>query len=117
MVVWMFAWRVEPVPWGPPFGFAKQFIDRIDCVGSAIVELLSFNLAREVTKHFCTNLGLNYTIFYGVLTLVVGTLQWYAIGKATKWVAEKYGKTYGALLCSGLGIGVLLAFVSWAFFW
>jgi hypothetical protein len=115
MVVWILAWRVEPVPGGPPFNFAKEFIGRIDCVGSALVELLSVKLALAVTKYLGTDLGLNYTIFFGVLIFLVGTLQWFTLGWLTRRVADKYGKKYAAFLCFGLAIGVSLAFFLWAF--
>jgi len=63
---------------GTSFNFAKEFIGRIDCVGSALVDVLSVKLAFVVTKYLRTDLGLNYTIFFGVLILLVGTLQWFA---------------------------------------
>jgi len=117
MLVWVFAWRVEPAPRWPRFNFAKQFIDRIDCVGSAIAQVLSLNLGREVTKRFGNDLGLNFTVLYGILILLAGTLQWFALGRLTRWVTDEYGEIYAALLCLGLTAGILLAFISWAFSW
>jgi hypothetical protein len=115
MVVWILAWRVEPVPGGPPFNFAKKFIGRIDCVGSGLVEVLSVKLALAVAKYLGTDLGLSYAIFFGVLILLAGTFQWFALGWLTRRLADKYGKKYATFLCFGLATGVSLAFFLWAF--
>ena len=115
MVVWILAWRVEPGPWGPPFNFAKEFIGRVDCLGAALVEVLSVKFALAATKYLRTDVGLIYTIFFGVLILLVGTLQWFALGWLTRRVAAKYGKKYSAFLCFGLAIGVSFAFFLWAY--
>jgi uncharacterized membrane protein YidH (DUF202 family) len=80
-----------------------------------MLDPLSFNLAQEVTKRFGTNLGLNFAVCFGVLILLVGTLQWLAVGCLMRWVAEKYGQTIASLVCIGVAIGISLAFVSWAF--
>ena len=115
VTAWLFAWRVEPAPSGPPYNSAKRLISRIDCVGSPMLDPLSFSLAHEVTRRFGTSLGLNFAIFFAVLILLVGTMQWLAVGWLMRWVAEKYGQTIASFVCIGVAIGISLAFVSWAF--
>jgi uncharacterized membrane protein YidH (DUF202 family) len=80
-----------------------------------MLDPLSFSLAHEVTRRFGTSLGLNFAIFFAVLILLVGTMQWLAVGWLMRWVAEKYGQTIASFVCIGIAIGISLAFVSWAF--
>lgn len=81
MIVWFFAWRVEPAPMGPPFNFAKRFISRIDILVSGPLDSLSVSLALKMSKWFHTDLGLTFAVLFGCLILLAGTLQWLLLGR------------------------------------
>ena len=117
MVVWVFAWRVEPAPMGPPFNFAKRFLSRIDMLVSSPLDALSVTVALKSAKWFGTDLGLTYAVLFGCLILLAGTLQWFLIGRLVQWVAAKYGQTGVVVLSSGVACCISLAFVSWAMSW
>jgi hypothetical protein len=117
MIVWVFAWRVEPAPMGPPFGFAKQFISRVDALVSPQIEELSVSLATWMAKWPIKNLGLTYAILFGVLILLAGTLQWFLLGRFVRWIALKYGQWSAILLTAGLGCCIAIAFITWAMSW
>jgi hypothetical protein len=117
MVVWFFAWRVEPAPMGPPFNFAKRFISRIDILVSSPLDALSVSLAMMTARWFGTDLGLTFAVLFGCLILLAGTLQWFLIGRLVQWVAVKYGQTGALVLSAGVACCLSLAFVSWAMSW
>lgn len=117
MIVWLFAWRVEPAPMGRPFNLAKQFISRIDILVSSQLDDLSVNLAMKTAKWFGTDLGLTYTVLFGCLILLAGTLQWFLIGRLVQWVAAKYGRTRALVLGTAVVCCISLAFVLWAMSW
>jgi hypothetical protein len=117
MIVWAFAWRVEPAPMGPSFNFAKKFIERVDVLISPQVEELSVRLAVWTAKWSGKDLGLIYTVLIGCLILLAGSLQWFLIGRFIQWIASKYGQTSAILLSTGVGCCVALAFISWAMSW
>jgi len=117
MIVWVFAWRVEPAPMGPQFGFARQFISRVDVLVSPQIEELSVSLATRTAKWSGKDLGLIYTVLFGCLILLAGTLQWFLIGRLVQWIALKYGQTSAILLSTGVGFCIALAFISRAMSW
>jgi len=117
MVVWSFAWRVEPGPMGPLFGFAKQFLSRIDWAVSGSVDAVSVPLAKTGVSVLGGDVGLWYTIIFACLILVGGTIQWFLIGRLLQLVSSKYGQPAAAILASCLAVCVALAGVSWAMSW
>jgi hypothetical protein len=117
MVVWLFAWRVEPAPMGPPFNFAKRFISRVDILVSRPLDAISMSLATRTAKWFGTDLGLTFTVLFGILILLAGTLQWFLVGRFVRWTALKYGQRTAILLTIGLGCCIGLAFITWAMSW
>lgn len=112
-IVWVFAWRVEPAPMGPPYGFARVFISRIDALVSPQMETLSVNLAMSLSRHGLPNIGLTFAILFGVLILLGGSLQWLLIGRLIRWIAAKYGQTSSILFSAGIFCWIALAFISW----
>jgi tetrahydromethanopterin S-methyltransferase subunit G len=116
-IVWVFAWRVESAPMGPPFGFARQFIGRVDVLVSPQIEELSVSLAIRIAKWSGKDLGLIYAVLFGCLILLAGTLQWFLIGRLIQWIASKYGQTSAILFSTGVGCCIALAFISWAMSW
>jgi len=117
VVVWSFAWRVEPAPMGPPFNFAKRFISRIDVFVSSPLDGLSVSVAVRAAKSFGADVGLVYAILFGCLILVCGSVQWFLIGRFVQWVGIKYGQGRALVLSGGVACGVSLAFVSWVMSW
>jgi hypothetical protein len=117
MAVWFFAWRNQPEPMGPSFNFAKRFLSRIDILVSSPLDGFSVTAALNIAKWIGTDLGLGYTILFGVLILLAGTVQWFLIGRLVQWVATKFGDTGVLVLSSGVGCALSLAFVSWAMSW
>jgi len=117
MVVWVLTWRVEPAPMGPPFNFAKRFISRVDLLVSSPLDAVSVRLAIGTAKWFGTGLGLTYAVLFGSLILLVGSLQWFLIGRLVQWNALKYGQTSAILLSAGVGCCIALAFIAWAMSW
>jgi hypothetical protein len=87
MIVWVFAWRAEPAPMGPSFNSAKQFISRVDVLVSPQIEGLTVSLATRMAKWPVKDLGLAYTVLFGCLILLAGTMQWFLVGRLISWVA------------------------------
>jgi len=102
---------------GPSFNFAKRFLSRIDILVSSPLDGFSVTAALNIAKWIGTDLGLGYTILFGVLILLAGTVQWFLIGRLVQWVATKFGDTGVLVLSSGVGCALSLAFVSWAMSW
>src|SRR5271165_1593085 len=117
VVVWSFAWRVEPGPMGPPFNFAKRFLGRIDGVVSGSIDAVSVSLAKAGQLSLGGDVGLRYTIIFAALMLFGGTIQWYLIGRLLRLISAKYGQSIAAILASCLAVCVVLASVSWAMSW
>ena len=101
VVVWFFAWRVQPEPMGPRFNFAKRFLSRIDAMISTPLDAFSAAAALKIAQWFSTDLGLTYVALFGVLILLAGTLQWLMVGRLVQWVAARYGPV-GAVVISGV---------------
>jgi hypothetical protein len=93
VVVWFFAWRVEPAPMGPPFDFAKRFLSRIDMLVSSPLDAVSVTAALRTAKWLGTDLGLTYAVLFGCLILLAGTLQWFLLGKLVQRVMARSGRT------------------------
>ena len=117
MGVWVAAWRVEPAPMGPPFNFAKRFISRVDVLVASPLDALSVGLALRTAKWFGTDLGLTYSVLFGGLILLAGTLQWFLLGRLIQWIALKYGQTSAIVLSAGIFCCIALALISWAMSW
>ena len=117
MVVWSFAWRVEPGPMGPPFIFAKRFLSRIDGIVSGSIDAVSVPLAKVGESFWGGDVGLWYTIIFAGLMLLGGTVQWYLIGRLLHLVNKKYGQTSAAILTGLLAVGVAFVCLSWAMSW
>ena len=106
MVVWFFAWRVEPAPMGPPFNFAKRFLSRIDMLVSSPLDAVSVTAALKTAKWFGADLGLTYAILFGCLILLAGTLQWFLLGKFVQWVMVRSGRVPAIAIFRLYGLGV-----------
>jgi hypothetical protein len=117
MVVWYFAWRVEPAPMGPLFNFSKGFLSRIDTLAASPLDAFSVSAALNIAKRFGADLGLTYAILFGCFVLLAGTSQWYLIARLVQWVAARFGQSTAVCLSGGIACGVSLAFVSWAMSW
>jgi len=117
MIVWAFAWRVEPAAMGPPFRFAKDFISRVDILISPQMDQLSLILAEKISNLWGTAPDLAFTVLFGCFILLSGTLQWFLLGRFIRWSASKYGQTTAIFLSAVIGCWIALAFVSWAANW
>jgi hypothetical protein len=117
MVVWVFAWRNAPGPMGPPYSFAKQFISRVDVLIAPQMDALSVRLAMNTAKFGKADIGLTFTIIFGCMILLGGTLQWLLVGHLLRWIAAKYGKTSSILFSACVASWIIVAFISWAMSW
>lgn len=117
MIVWVFAWRAEPAPMGPSFNSAKQFISRVDVLVSPQIEGLTVSLTTRMAKWPVKDLGFAYTVLFGCLILLAGTIQWFLVGRLISWVALKYSQASAILLSAGVGCCIALAFILWATSW
>ena len=117
VVVWSFAWRVEPGPMGPLFNFAKRFLSRVDGVVSGSIDAVSVPLAKAGESFLDGDIGLWYTIIFAGLMLVGGTIQWFLIGRLLQLVSSKYGQPGAVILTGCLAVCITLAGVSWAMSW
>lgn len=115
--VWIFAWHHESPPMGPTFNFAKRFISRIDALISPQTDELSVSLAMQTAKWSRVDLSLAYSVLFGCLILLSGTLQWYLLGRLLQFIASKYGQTSAIVFTVGIGCWLTLASVSWAMTW
>ena len=115
--VWIFAWHHKSPPMGPTFNFAKRFISRIDALISPQTEELSVSLAMWTAKWSGVDLGLAYSLLFGCLILLAGTLQWYLLGRLVQLIAFKYGQTGAIVFTAGICCWLILASVSWAMTW
>jgi hypothetical protein len=116
VVVWTFTWRSQPEPMGPPFNFAAGFIKGIDFAVSPLVSNLAVGLALKSQSWVGVDLGFAYTLLFACLMLVLGSLQWFLIGRLIQWLGAKRW-VLALLSISGAACWVLFCFLAWSRYW
>jgi hypothetical protein len=116
VIVWIFAWQRQPEPMGPPFNFAASFIKSVDFAVSPLVSNLAVSLALKSQRWAGADLGLAYTLLFACLILLLGTLQWFLIGRFIQWLGTKR-RALALLSISGAVSWVLYCILAWSGYW
>jgi hypothetical protein len=99
-------WHDGPAPSGPLYYSAMRFIGRLDILVRANIEELTIKVGQTVSALLSTDPGACFTVVFGVLILLAGTLQWFLLGRLVQWVAARRGRI--------LAVGVLGVYGAWS---
>ena len=87
-------WREGPAPSGPLYNGAKHFIGRLDILVEANIENLTIKVGQAVSDWFSADLGASFTVTFGFMILLAGTLQWFLLGRLVQWLAARKGRRF-----------------------
>lgn len=91
-------WRDGPAPSGPLYNSAKNFIGHLDILVHGSVQELSTKVAQGAAAWFSADLGASFTIAFGCIILLAGTVQWIGLGRLVQWTAARAGATVASAL-------------------
>ncbi len=119
MVVWSVAWQRVHAPIHPEFNTAKDFLGAVDILVYLNVDELSFRLATLPTSwlHWQGDWGLAYVVIFAALMLLAGSLQWFLIGRLTRWTCSEYGPRLAKYLVAGITIWIAYSAFVWVAWW
>jgi hypothetical protein len=106
-------WYYGPNPAGPLYISAMRFIGRLDILVRANVEELTIRLGQMVSAWLSIDLGACFTVAFGVLILLAGTLQWFLLGSLVQWLAARRGRILAVGVLGILGAWAALAAFLW----
>lgn len=73
----------------------------------------SMRTATTASTWFSADIGAWYTISFGMLILLAGTLQWYLLGRLVQWTAGRKGQRTALLLLAVYGLWAAAALFLW----
>ena len=112
VTVWATTWDPYWENSGPVFNNARRCLGQVDALIDAVAERLAITIALSLNGMDGRNAAF-FVIALAAATLVLGSVQWLALGKAAQAIG-RYNEVGGACLVTGLVGWILLPLIHWA---
>lgn len=114
--VWAVNWIENgPAPSGLMYNGAKHFLDSLTPFARHTAQEWTISSGTQISSWLNLDLGVCFTVIFGILILVLGATQWFLLGQFASFVHSKRGGRWSGALLVGYAIWAALCLFVWLF--